>query len=344
MLSVPLGQDAGDRSYMRHKVRPLRPSEARSPDDLVRALGHCGFQGRKLSQCTDIWEAMCRDEGCLKVMTLAGAMTPAGMGEVICELMEGGAVNAIISTGANVIHDFVNSVVDVGHWLGTEHADDDDLRKHKINRVFDVYIAEADYEAAEALVNERLEERGWTDRTFRPSELIRALGEWAPRRSMVKVAAECDVPIFVPAISDSEIGINVATARVIRGHNNAFDEIGDLARFGELITTRTRWGTIILGGGVPRNWAQQVFPYLEAVAKARGEPLNQWPGYHYGIQITTDRPDFGGMSGCTFSESKSWGKYDFDARFLACVCDATIALPLMATSLLQRLQATPPNA
>ncbi|MFQ5845483.1 MAG: deoxyhypusine synthase family protein [Planctomycetota bacterium] len=328
-----------DRPYQQDPVRPLRPSRAATPDALVRALGGCGFQGRRLARATDIWEAMCRDQDCLKVLTLAGALVPAGMGEVLCELIEGGAVDAVVSTGANVIHDFVDSVVDGGHWLGTDHADDDDLRRQKINRVFDVYIAEQDYEEAEALLNRKLEEAGWTERTFLPSELVAALGEWAPRRCLVRVAAEHGVPIFVPAISDSELGINVATARVVRGHQNAFDEVGDIQRFAEVIGARRRWGTVILGGGVPRNWAQQVFPYLEAVAKARGEPPERWPGYHYGIQITTDRPDFGGLSGCTFSESKSWGKYDPAARFLAVVCDATIALPLIATALLQRLRA-----
>lgn len=116
----------------------------------------------------------------------------------------------------------------------------------------------------------------------------------------------------------------------------SFDEVGDVARFAGLLAEHDEAGCIVIGGGVPRNWAQQVFPYIDHLAR-RNPAGRRLDGFHYGVRITTDRPDFGGLSGCTFEEAKSWGKYAKTARFASVVCDATIALPLVATSLLERL-------
>lgn len=322
--------------FRQEKVRPVDPKKISSPDDLCRALGGGGFQGRKLSVVVDVWEAMCHEEGCLKVMTLAGALVPAGMGEIIMQLIEARAVDVIVSTGANITHDFVNAVVDQGHYLGSEHEDDDALRRERTNRIFDVYIPEEHYEAGEDYLLSLLREKKCTDRVFLTSEFTRFLGESVPRRSILSVAAENDVPIFVPAISDSELGISVAIYRNGDDVQVAFDEIGDIARYGELIRDARSCGCIILGGGVPRNWAQQVFPFLDVLTR-RQNLAGNFPGFQFGVKITTDRVDFGGLSGCSFAESKSWGKYAPGARFASVVCDSTIALPLSATALLARL-------
>ena len=109
--------------------------------------------------------------------------------------------------------------------------------------------------------------------------------------------------------------------------------------FEELVESHPTCGCIVVGGGVPRNWAQQVFPYLDVVHRVKLMDC-KFPGFAYGIRLSTDRPEFGGLSGCTFEESKSWGKYREDARFESVVCDATISLPLVATALLERLKAS----
>ena len=279
---------------------------------------------------------MARDGGCRKVLTLAGALVPAGMGEVLMQLVESGAVDAIVSTGANVTHDFVNSVVNQGHYLGSEVEDDDALRQERTNRIFDVYIPEDHYETGEEFLAELLRREGVREHRFSTAEFTRFLGERCPRRCLLSVAAEKDVPIFVPAISDSELGLCVAIYRRKEDADVSFDELRDIETYSELIRGSPRCGCIILGGGVPRNWAQQVFPFLDVLTRceANRDPLH---GFQYGVRISTDRVDFGGMSGCSFEESKSWGKYTPDARFESVVCDATIGLPLVATALLERL-------
>ena len=113
-----------------------------------------------------------------------------------------------------------------------------------------------------------------------------------------------------------------------------FDTIGDVENYGALIMAANRAGLVTIGGGVPRNWAQQIYPYLNM--KTRKEKAEA-EGYHYGVRITTDRPEFGGLSGCTISESKSWGKYESEAVEASVVCDATIALPILTSGLFERL-------
>jgi deoxyhypusine synthase len=322
--------------FREHKVEPLDPAGSRAVDDLVKALGGCGFQGRKLSECANVWEAMCREDDCLKVFTLSGAMVPAGMGEVVMQLIEARAIDVVVSTGANVTHDFVNAVVDQGHYRGSEHEDDDELYQHRINRIFDVYIPEDHYQAAQAFLFEALRKAGVEEARWTTSEFTRFLGQSVSRRSLVQVAARHEVPIFVPAISDSELGLSVTVFRQ-RGIALAFDELGDIDRFAALHLAHRTSGCVVVGGGVPRNWAQQVFPYLDGLARLQPE-MRRFEGYELGVRITTDRPEFGGLSGCTFEESKSWGKYAKEARFASVVCDATIALPLLATALLERLE------
>jgi len=326
--------------FRENKVRPLDPRGLTSIDDLCRALAGCGFQGRKLSRSADVWEAMCRDGDCVKILTLAGAMVPAGMGEVVMRLIEARAVDVVVSTGANITHDYVNAVVDQGHYLGSEYEDDDELREHRTNRIFDVYIPEDHYEAGENYLLDVLRKEGIRDRTFSTAEFTRLLGERVKRRSIVKVAAENGVPIFVPAASDSELGIALAVYRKRDGFRIAFDEVSDIESFAEIIRSKPSCGCVVVGGGVPRNWAQQVFPYLDVLG--RSDPnARVFPGYSYGVRISTDRPEFGGLSGCTFEESKSWGKYAKGARFESVVCDATIALPILASALLARLSLAP---
>ena len=322
--------------FREHKVIPLDPGKIASIDDLCRSLGSCAFQGRKLSRAVDVWEAMIDDPECTKVLTFAGAMVPAGMAEVVARLLEARAVDVIISTGANMTHDFVNAVVDQGHYLGSEHEDDDELRRHRTNRVFDVYIPEDHYESGENYLLALFQREGIRDRKFSTAEFTRFLGERLDRRSILQVAAKVKVPIFIPAISDSELGIAVAVFRKRDQLGVSFDEVRDIEEFAGIIRSKSRCGCIVVGGGVPRNWAQQVFPYLDVLART-SPGAKTFEGYSYGVRIATDRPEFGGLSGCTFEESKSWGKYASKARFESVVCDATIALPIMACALLERL-------
>ncbi|MCB9830924.1 MAG: deoxyhypusine synthase family protein [Planctomycetes bacterium] len=329
--------------YTERPIIPIDPDRSRSALQILEALGDCSFQGRNLNLALQVLETMYQDEGAGVVLTLAGAMVPAGMGEVVCRLMEKGIIQAIVSTGANISHDLVNAAKGGhGHYLGDPGADDDELYEHRINRIYDTNLPEENYLAAEKVLEaiwRPIQEAHDAAEPGRPlilppSEVFRrtgaALSEQG-RRSIMAVAHETGTPIYCGATSDSEFCLNFARFRYRGWCNMILDEIDDLFRMGDWIRAYERRGALIVGGGVPRNWAQQIFPLLDMIDD------QHFPGYDYGVRISTDNVVFGGLSGCTISESKSWGKYGSHARFAEVACDATIALPVLTAALFDRL-------
>lgn len=330
---------------LKKKIVPIDPVASGRVCDLVSNLATCSFQGRSLAYALDVWEAMVKDRQCLRVMSLAGAMVPAGMGLVIIRLIEAGLVDVIICTGATLSHDLCNTVdkQEQAHYLGDEFADDEVLRDEAINRIYDTYLPEKAFGNAEAALAKlypklTFDHAGKDIRSLTTHNFCRQIGLLLPGRSILTAAARHKVAIFVPAISDSELGLNVVAAgargELPGGGRIDFSTLRDVEDFAALVRKKKRAGLVSIGGGVPRNWAQQVYPYLNM--KVFDDTVSA-DGYHYGVRITTDRPEFGGLSGCTISESKSWGKYGKQAVEASVICDATIALPLLSTALLQRL-------
>ena len=329
--------------FTKRPVVPINPAVARSAEEILTALANCSFQGRNLANALDVLQAMVQDRGCGVVLTLAGAMVPAGMGELICQLMEKKIIQAIVTTGANLSHDLVNAAKGgEGHFLGDPQADDDELYKNRINRIYDTNLPEDNYLAAEEVLEGiwRPLQADWNEANparpmlLAPSEVFRLTGQGLAeqkRHSLFSVAYETQTPIFCGATSDSEFCLNFARYRYRGWCNLILDEIDDLFRMGEWVRSYERRGVVIVGGGVPRNWAQQIFPLLDMIDEAH------FPGYDFGVRISTDNVVFGGLSGCTIEESKSWGKYGSEARFAEVNCDATIALPFLTAALFDRL-------
>jgi len=143
-------------------------------------------------------------------------------------------------------------------------------------------------------------------------------------------AAKAGVPIYSPAISDSVHGLAIATGRVRSGHRLVFDVIGDVLETSHIALTSKGTGVIYVGGGTPKNFIQQaeVAAYIYA---------RELPGHKYGVQITMDQPQWGGLSGCTFEEAQSWRKIAPDADFVTLNVEATVALPLIVSALAEEL-------
>ena len=339
-------------ALLRKKIRPFKPSTIETVEDCLNSLSECSFQGRRLGTALKIYNEML-SRPCFKVLTLSGAMIPAGMDEIICEMIEFGMINCIVSTGANITHGILNAFAphNQAHYLGSEKANDAELRNFQINRIFDTYLPESEYMRAE---NELLVllrqvfrdskkrmtgENGTQFFVTRPSELFKSIGMRLPGRCFVKIAALYDVPIFCGATSDSELALDLAKYRVNNQLNVILDEIGDVLKFSNYIRRHNCHGTIIVGGGVPRNWAQQIFPFLDQLDlhNKQGEPL-KFKGYQYSIRIHTAVAEDGGLSGCTLSESMSWGKYREGAKHVSIWGDATIALPILISAAVQSNQ------
>ena len=326
-------------------LEPLDPRKIHSVDDMVRAMAKTAFTGRQLGEAADVLEAMARDKDCFVVMTLAGAMTVAKQGLIISELIDRGIVNAIVSTGALMAHGLVEAT-GRAHFRHNPDLSDEELYEAGYNRVYDTLELEQNLDDAEKIVSETLD--GLPEDTVLCSHVITAaLGRYLERhsqgRAILKSAVRRGVPVFVPAFTDSELGLDVAVynRRRERGGRprRPFDPFLDLEAYTDGVRAHATLGIVTIGGGVPRNWAQQVGPYLDISAKRLSleEPVRR---FRYGVRICPEPDHWGGLSGCSYSEGVSWGKFVPESeggRFAEVYADATIAWPFVVRAVIERL-------
>ena len=333
-------------------LEPLDLSRVRSVDDLVRAMAKTAFTGRQIGEAADVLEAMARDKDCFVVMTLAGAMTVAKQGLIIADLVDQGIVDAIVSTGALMAHGLVEAT-GLSHFRHNPDVPDTELYERGYNRVYDTLEPEQNLDDVEQVMAAVLEQ--WDHSEVMCSyKLNRSIGEHLARRSkeqrgILKSAYENGVPVFVPAFTDSELGLDVALHNRLRessGRNKIrFDPFEDLEHFASTLLRQKRLGIFTIGGGVPRNWSQQFGPFIELRHRRMGEnvPLKR---YHYGVRICPEPVHWGGLSGSPYSEAISWGKFVPPAeggRFGEVFVDATVGLPLIVAAVLERLRKAKPS-
>lgn len=312
--------------FLKNPTRPIKIEPGMSCDTLLGGLEGCSFQGRQLAIAAKIW-AEALDDDIIVWLGLAGAMVPAGMRRLVSTLIDEGFVDVIVSTGANLYHDYFETV---GHFhhIGSTRVDDEELRTAKVDRIYDTYADEDIFFDVDKQIgkwaSDNLEDRPYTTREF-----LKLLGDEAGRNSkgelgILSTAAKKGVPIYCPAIGDSSIGIGLAE----RGKKFIFDIIGDVEETAVLAAKKPSM-VIYIGGGTPKNFIQQT----EVTNIVNGRMLS---GHKYAIQFVVDAPNWGGLSGCTFEEAVSWGKIAVDARTVSVLCDATIALPVAAAAVLTR--------
>jgi deoxyhypusine synthase len=330
------------------KLIPLEPldlSKVKSIDDLVRAMSKTAFTGRQLGEAADVLETMARDEECFVVMTLSGAMTVAKQGLIVTELIDRGIVNAVVSTGALMAHGLVEAT-GRAHFRANPEVSDEELYEQGYNRVYDTLEPEQNLDDVEEVMSAVLE--GWDHNEVMCSyKLNHAIGAYlakhTPDRGILKSAHEMGVPVFVPAFSDSEMGLDTALNNRLREstgrHRIRFDPFEDLEHFAATLLRQKKLGIFTIGGGVPRNWSQQFGPFCELRHRRLGEnvPLKR---YHYGLRICPEPVYWGGLSGSPYSEAVSWGKFVPPADGGKCgevFVDATVGLPLIVAAVLERL-------
>ena len=343
------GKDRHLHNPIEDRLIPLEPldlGKVKSIDDLVRAMSKTAFTGRQLGEAADVLEAMARDEECFVVMTLSGAMTVAKQGLIVTDLIDRGIVNAVVSTGALMAHGLVEAT-GRAHFRYNPEVSDEELYEQGYNRVYDTLEPEQNLDDVEEVMSNVLE--GWDHSevmcSYKLNHVIGAyLAEHARnQRGILKSAFEKGVPVFVPAFSDSELGLDTALNNRLREstgrHKIRFDPFLDLEHFAATLLRQKKLGIITIGGGVPRNWSQQFGPFCELRHRRLGEnvPLKR---YHYGLRICPEPVYWGGLSGSPYSEAISWGKFVPPAeggKFGEVFVDATIGLPLIAAAVFERL-------
>jgi deoxyhypusine synthase len=335
---------------VRDKLQPIYPldlSRCRTIDQLVRAMGQTAYTGRQVGDGADVLEAMARDKDCFVVLTISGALTVGKMGLIICDLIESGIVNAIVSTGALMAHGLVEATGRSHFRYEPQKMDDEELFKAGYNRVYDSLEPEVNLDHVEEVVQTLLN-RWDANEVVCSWKLHREIGRFLQRttrgRGILRSAFEHRVPVFVPAFTDSELGIDFALHSIARREAGRpqlrFDSFEDFHYFAGILLDSRKMGVFTVGGGVPRNWAQQFGVFAELLARREymNLPLKR---YHYGLRICPEPVHWGGLSGSTYSEAVSWGKFVPEkegGRFAEVLDDATVAMPLVVGAVLERLK------
>lgn len=330
-------------------LSPLDPSQTRSVDELVRAMSQTAFGGRRLGDAANVLEAMIRDRDCFRVVTISGAMTVAKQGLILCEMIDRGWVHAVVTTGALMTHG-LSEGAGLLHFQHKNDMEDEELYQKGYNRVYDTIELEKNLDDVERIMQRALADV--PEDTTLSSRLIcqllgRDLEKHTSTRAILKSALTHDVPIYVPAFTDSELGLDLSIHNHLRAKEGKpayrFDPFLDLDDFAGRIRQHDSIGIFTIGGGVPRNWAQQVGPYLEILGSRLGstDPIRR---YRYAVRICPEPEHWGGLSGCGYSEGVSWGKFVPESEgglFAEVFSDATIAWPIIVRAVIERLENQP---
>ncbi len=351
------------RSDGLHPLESLDLNGVHSFADLLRAMSRTAFSGRMLGTAYEVLLEMTHNPDCRVVLTLSGAMTVAKQGRIICDMIDRGIVHAVVATGALIAHGLTESIGLV-HYKHNPTDSDEALYEKGYNRIYDTLEMESNLNDVERLVRSVLRDSHPDGETWSSARLCRALGErlseMADGPGILRSAFERNVPVFIPAFTDSEIGLDVSTwamSEFIAAHGGdanalsqndllqtvpSFNPFLDLQEYARLMGDAKTLGIMTIGGGVPRNWAQQVAPYYEIANFRLG---TQWkePRFQYGVRICPEPVHWGGLSGCTYSEGVSWGKFlspQNGGRFAEVYADATVVLPLLMKAVFEELDAS----
>jgi deoxyhypusine synthase len=307
-------------------VEPFVVEAGLTADQVIARMERISFQGRNLATAHHIWHRMLQDD-CTIFLGMAGALSAGGLRLVVSHLIQHRYVDCLVSTGANLYHD-LHETRGQHHYIGSPHADDAALADDRIDRVYDTYASEEEFCSNDEWIADfacTLETRNYTSREF-----LYLLGGhlWKTTglEGILTSAYRANVPIFCPAIADSSIGMGLSQARQKKAGAGYIDIIGDIVESANLVIRRPRTASIVLGGGTPKNFINQASVQAEFYSDKVG-------GHRYALQIVTDVPHFGGASGSSLEEAQSWGKLATDSAKVSVQCDATIALPLLASAL-----------
>ena len=309
-------------------------------EDLVQVYSGSGFNGRRLGNAAKLYAKMIRENATI-CLTVSGALTPVGFGGIIKTLIERGFIDWIITTGANVYHE------DHFAWglpvkQGHSSVDDMKLYKNEIVRIRDVFIKFYETLEAEDQIIQNMFE-SFDGSSFTTAEFCNAMGKMSkekskhPEKSFIATAYDFDVPVYISTIKDSSLALNLALYRLYDKQYH-LDFLREILEQASIIYNSKKSGIVELGGGVPKNTAQQTGPLLDQILR-RGDG-----GQDYIVQITDARPDTGGLSGATLQEGKSWGKVqDAHKDMITVYADATIAFPILALYVLSNQKTRRPK-
>jgi deoxyhypusine synthase len=292
---------------------------------LIDSFEKMAFQSRNLARACKIYDTMIKDKDCSVFLCLAGSLVSAGLKKVIIDLIKHNMVDVIVSTGAIVVDQDFFEGLGFYHYKGFVNADDDELRKLMIDRIYDTFIDEEDLRVCDMTTKEIAD-------TMKPGayssrEFIYNMGEYLDKHgkqeSFVHEAFKKQVPIFCPAFSDSSAGFGLVFHQTEKKEHISIDSVKDFRELTQIKVKSKDSGLLMIGGGVPKNFVQDTVVACDILGVDA-------PMHKYAIQLTVADERDGALSGSTLKEANSWGKVDIGLEQMV-YGEATITFPLLAS-------------
>lgn len=312
--------------FLKEKIQHIRLSD-HNVVPMVHDMSKMAFQARNLASAAEIYDMMMKDKDCAVILTLAGSLISAGLKQVIVDLVEHNMVDAIVSTGANIVDQDFFEGLGFSHYIGTPFIDDAILRDLHIDRIYDTYIDEDDLRVCDDTIAEianSMEPKAYSSREF-----IVEMGRYLVEKnngvsSIVKSCYNKGVPIFVPAFSDSSAGFGLVHHQWNKPNLHVtIDSVKDFRELTQIKIQNDTTGIFMVGGGVPKNFTQDIVVAAEVLGY---EDVSM---HKYAVQITVADERDGGLSGSTLKEASSWGKVDTTYEQMV-FSEATIAFPIIS--------------
>jgi deoxyhypusine synthase len=317
------------KDYLQNPVKHIKISGALTVDQLMQQFANSGSLGAgRLATACGIYEKMLRDKECTIFLALSGAVVPAGMRQVVTDLIRKRLVDVVVSTGACMVHDAIEAVGG-HHYKGNWAVNDAELYRYHLFRIYDILVPEEDYVRLDVKMSEIYDDiaRDRKGESLASNEFSWEIGKrLSDENSILRAAYEEGVPIFLPAVRDSEFGFIhwLHAAQDKPKPVLQLDAFKDVPTICGICAKSPKNGMIVIGGGVPRNTIQS-----SALASKKG--------LDYGIVITLDRPETGGLSGSTLEETVSWGKMKGEADHVMVIGEALMVFPFLVASVTERL-------
>lgn len=294
---------------------------------VIDAMRKMSFSSRDTANAADILMRMMNDRECSTILTLAGSTSAGGCMQVYVDMVKNRMIDAIVATGASIIDMDFFEALGFKHYRGSQEVPDKKLREYYIDRIYDTYIDEDDLQVCDGtvkLVADSLEPRPYSSREF-IGELGKYLVQHSVKKdSLVQAAYENNVPIFCPAFSDSSAGFGLVKHQWERPEKHVtIDSVRDFRELTMVKIAAMTTGLFMIGGGVPKNFAQDVVVCAEILGKSV-------PVHKYAVQITVADVRDGSCSSSTLQEASSWGKVDTKYEQMV-YAEATTVLPLIVS-------------
>ncbi|HAM51881.1 MAG TPA: deoxyhypusine synthase [Nitrospiraceae bacterium] len=295
---------------------------------IITQFGKTAFQAKNLSRACEIYEKMLKDRSCTVILCLAGSLFSAGLKKIVYDMVENNMVDIIISTGAIIVDQDFFEALGFKHYQGSPRSNDSELFKMAVDRIYDTFIDEDDLRECDLIVGEIA--NGLSPKAYSSREFIMFMGEFLDTRargegSVVWASFKKQVPIFVPAFSDSSAGFGLVSHQWERKNapKVTIDSVKDFLELTKIKIASKNTGLLIIGGGVPKNFAQDATVSADII-------MGNASMHKYAVQITVADERDGGLSGSTLKEAHSWGKVDEGFEQMV-YSEATLAFPLLAS-------------